>query len=237
MSTISKSNLQQYILRKLGYPVQNIEISEDQLDDCINDALELFNDHHDDATEYGFIELDITDNSVTEYTLDDSIVMVTEILKDGGDNRIFPVDVEPIAFIENQYYPYVVNYDIVSVEVYRQRIGMVNIMNDNRVNYDFNEQLNKLIIFAPEIGKYALKVMKSYNNDTNVLNDKWFRNYCVALAKKQWGTNLMKYEGANLPGGATFNYNTILSEAKEEIDKLELDLEEKYSSPLTPYIA
>ena len=58
--------------------------------------------------------------------------------------------------------------------------------------------------------------------------DRWLRDYSVALAKIQWGSNLIKYNGVQLPGGVTLNGETILAEGKEEKAKAEEDLEGKY---------
>lgn len=238
--TLYKTNeeLQQYILTRLGSPIQNIEITTDQLNNSINSALELFNEYHIDACETSYIELEILDNTAKQFQLNENIAMVNDIIRDYSESvNIFPDDVEPIAFVNGSFYPYYFNFDFVSVEIYRQRVGMVNATNANPIRFDFNENSHKLIIHAAEKGKYLLKVEETISSYDRILSDKWLRDYAVALAKKQWGTNLMKYDGANLPGGATFNYSMILSDAKEEIDKLEEDLLDRYNEPLTPIIA
>jgi hypothetical protein len=237
MNTITQADLRAYILRKLGSPIQNIEITTDQIDDCIEESVEKFNDEHSEGTKMGFISFEITDDTIREYILDSSIKMVTEIYREGSDFQFFPTDVEPIAFSGTGYSPFLVNYDVVSSVIFRQKYQMINAINHNPIMYDFVVPTHTLIIAAPTIGKYMLRVLKSHDVDGEFLNDRWFRSYCVALTKKQWGTNLMKYEGANLPGGATFNFSGILSAANDEIDKLETELEERLFDPLLPVIA
>ena len=56
---------------------------------------------------------------------------------------------------------------------------------------------------------------------SQVYGDWWLRKYTTALIKKQWGQNLSKFEGMQLPGGVTFNGQQILADANEEIAKLE----------------
>lgn len=233
----TRKSLNQYILSQLGYPIQNIEITKKQLDNAITSAIDLFGQYHMDAVEVNFIELEILSEYAREYQLNEKVSMVTNIYESGTDLNFFPVDVEPVAFVDNQFYPYIVNYDLVSLEVYKQRYSMLQSSNLNPVNYHFNSNTHKLIIYAPKKGKYFLEVEETLSTQNRILDDPWVRDYSVALAKKQWGTNLMKYEGANLPGGATFNYSTILSEASAEIDMLKQDLEEKYTMPLPPEIA
>ena len=57
-----------------------------------------------------------------------------------------------------------------------------------------------------------------------VYNDSWLKKYATALVKRQWGSNLKKYSGAELPGGLTVNGQDIYNEAVEEIDKLDEEL-------------
>jgi hypothetical protein len=72
----------------------------------------------------------------------------------------------------------------------------------------------------------------------NVIQDSlWLKKYAVALAKYQWGWNISKYTGAQLPGGVELNGESIMGEGKEEIEKLMLELEEKYSEPPDPVFA
>ena len=57
--------------------------------------------------------------------------------------------------------------------------------------------------------------------NADVWQDIWLKKYATALIKRQWGENLKKFEGMNLPGGVTFNGQKIWDEANEEIGKLE----------------
>jgi methyl coenzyme M reductase gamma subunit len=56
---------------------------------------------------------------------------------------------------------------------------------------------------------------------TDVYNDVWLKKYVTALIKKQWGQNLSKFEGVQLPGGVTLQGRQILEDANTEIEKLE----------------
>jgi hypothetical protein len=65
----------------------------------------------------------------------------------------------------------------------------------------------------------------------DVWSDPWLRKYATALVKLQWGENLKKFEGMNLPGGITFNGQKIWEEANEEIIKLDDEVINSYSLP------
>jgi hypothetical protein len=66
---------------------------------------------------------------------------------------------------------------------------------------------------------------------TSVWGDRWLRQYTTQLFKRQWGENLKKFEGMQLPGGVQFNGQQIWSEADEEIKRLEEEVVNNYSMP------
>ena len=62
-------------------------------------------------------------------------------------------------------------------------------------------------------------------------SDRWLQRYAAALIKKQWGTNLTKFNGIQLPGGVTFNGEKIYNDAVEDIEKMEAEMSMSYSLP------
>lgn len=67
---------------------------------------------------------------------------------------------------------------------------------------------------------------------TDVYADAFLLRYSTALIKRQWGTNLSKFEGMQLPGGITFNGRSILQDANEEIQRLEDTMLSSQSLPV-----
>ena len=67
---------------------------------------------------------------------------------------------------------------------------------------------------------------------TDVWNDRWLLRYGTALFKRQWGENLSKFAGVQLPGGITLDGPRIMSEAREEIQNLEQEMITSYSLPV-----
>ena len=55
---------------------------------------------------------------------------------------------------------------------------------------------------------------------TTILNDMFVKDYTTALIKEQWGQNMSKFEGMQLPGGVTINGRVILEEAREDLNTL-----------------
>ena len=69
-----------------------------------------------------------------------------------------------------------------------------------------------------------------------IYNDMFLKRYLTALIKRQWGTNIKKFDGMQLPGGVTMNGQQIYDEANEEIQKIEEEVQLKYEMPPAFYV-
>ena len=67
---------------------------------------------------------------------------------------------------------------------------------------------------------------------TAVYNDYFLKRYATALIKRQWGSNLIKFEGMVMPGGVTFNGRQMFDDANEEILKLEEEARLNWEEPV-----
>src|SRR5690606_15201887 len=65
------------------------------------------------------------------------------------------------------------------------------------------------------------------NEFTAVWSDRWLQRYTIALIKRQWGMNLSKYSGIQLPGGVQLDGRSMLTEANQEVKDLEQELNDK----------
>jgi hypothetical protein len=242
MGTLKIPELKQYIFRKLGHPVINVEIDDTQMDDCIDEALKTFIESHYDACEIGFIEVEVQ-AGIKEYILGDSIQGVLECLNIEGIGSSIWLDDEPLLLLRpvtlSEPHDY---YDIVSVEVYRQRMALIEDTFKNHILFEFNDVTKKLIFPDPpkRTGTRILKIIQAAvdTNDSALVHDSlWLKKYSVALARIQWGVNLGKYDGAQLPGGVTINFAGILEKGESDKETLLTELDEKYTEPPDPIFA
>ena len=60
----------------------------------------------------------------------------------------------------------------------------------------------------------------------------FLKRYLIALIKLQWGNNLIKFQGVQMPGGVTLNGEQIYNEAKEEKRQIEEEVSLKYELPV-----
>jgi hypothetical protein len=104
----------------------------------------------------------------------------------------------------------------------------------------FARRQNRLYIFGDfadgdiKEGDYLVaEVYQTINPETytSVYNDKWLKEYATALIKQQWGQNLIKFEGMQLPGGVTLNGRQIYDDASNEIEKLRETIRMEHELP------
>ena len=111
----------------------------------------------------------------------------------------------------------------------------------NFVNFDrHKDQLRVDMAWDEEvlIGEYL--VIEAYriidpDSFTDVYNDYYLKRYATALIKHQWGINLLKFEGMQMPGGVTFNGRQIFDDAREEIEKLTEEARLNWEEPIDFY--
>jgi len=85
------------------------------------------------------------------------------------------------------------------------------------INWDNDIRLGEYLVFEC----YRALDPETYEE---VWNEPWLKQYTTALIKKQWGQNLSKFAGLQLPGGVTLDGDKIYTNAVEEIRLLEEDL-------------
>ncbi len=86
----SRVQLKEYCLRRLGHPVVEINIDEDQMQDRIDDALEYYRDYHYDGAEKVYLKHQITSSDITnEYiAIPAAVTSVVGIFDIGNIRRV-----------------------------------------------------------------------------------------------------------------------------------------------------
>jgi len=74
------------------------------------------------------------------------------------------------------------------------------------------------------------------NDYPKVYNDRWVKNYFTAKLKKQWGQNLIKYQGAKLPGGIELNGRAIYDDGVAEMQAIEDKMSTEFELPPLDFI-
>lgn len=125
---------------------------------------------------------------------------------------------------------------------YAQLKTYLNLLNDMLTGTKpirYNRHTNRLYLDTDwkrlNVGKYVVfEVFRIYNPDdfTDVYNDLFLKKYMTAVLKRQWGINMKKFEGVQLPGGVTMNGQKIYDEAVEEIEQFKQECQLTYQWPI-----
>jgi len=240
----SRATFKEYCLRKLGKPVIEINVDDDQVDDRIDEALLYFADYHFDGTDKTYYKYPITEQDMDNgyIQLPDNIIGAVNIF-DVGDamntNNLFNIRYQ-IAL--NDLY----TLTSVSMVPYVMALTHVQFLEQILVGKQpirYNRHVNKLYIDMDwtklAVGNYlVVECYQVIDPDvyTKTWGDRWLARYATCLIKQQWGENIKKYQGMQLPGGMTFNGQKIYDEAIEERAALEKEMIESYSIPVSDMI-
>jgi hypothetical protein len=135
-------------------------------------------------------------------------------------------------------------YDLTSTSIIyfktvMSHLALLDLELNGHTLYRFNRLQNRLYLDINwdsdvSLGDYI--IVQAYRaldpaDFSKVWNENWIKRYTTAQFKRQWGTNLKKFTGLQLPGGVTLDGDKLYKEAMDEIQILEDDLQNK-SAPL-----
>jgi hypothetical protein len=300
----TRKQFKDYCLRRLGWPVIDINVDEDQVEDRIDDALQFFQDYHFDGTEKIYMKHKFTQEDIDRRWIycPDPVIFVQAVLPfDDSNSSVNMFDLRYQLRLHDLYDFTSVSY--VSYEITMQHIRTLNLLFSGTPQFRFNRHQNKLFLDIDwardaQLGKYVIiecyRAMKpdsvsltgTITNDgtsnvvtgygttfdqeliendmitlsngsevqvrfinspteivlsktptaftnvsmtrtgtSDVWNDRFLKQYATAKIKYQWGSNLSKFAGIQLPGGVTLDGPRIMDEAQKEIDKIEEEMQ------------
>lgn len=241
----TRAEFKEYCLRKLGKPVIEINVDDDQVDDRIDESLKYYYDYHFDGSEKVYYKHAVTDtDKANKYiTLPENII---------GAVRVFPVGDPSITGgdLFNIRYQIALNdlYTLTSVSMvpYYMAMSHISLIQEMLVGQQpirYNRHTDKLYIDMDwekiDPGQFVLvEAYEVIDPDvyTDAWGDRWLQEYCTSKIKYQWGSNLTKFVNMQLPGGVQFNGEKILDDAKAEIEALEKEMISSYSLPVADMI-
>lgn len=236
----TKAEFKEWCLRKLGKPVIEINVDDDQVDDRVEEAFSYYWDYHFDGTEKTFLKHQLTSTDITNkyITIAENIIGVVNIFDIGDSlsvNNLFNIRYQ---FALNDMYD-MSSYRLQEYMMAMQHIQFIEEMLVGKQPIRYNRHVNRLHIDMDwekvSAGDYVVAECYQIVDPAtygDVYKDRWLQSYATAKIKYQWGSNLTKFNGMQLPGGVTFNGEQILADAREEIQRLEDDMISSYSLPV-----
>ena len=236
----SRSTLIEFCLRRLGAPVLEINVDEDQLEDRTDDAIQFYQEYHSDAVIRTYLKHELTATDITNsyITVSDSITSVMRMLKinSTAGNALFDV-----GYHMRLNDVFMSSGMMSSIQTYEQKLQHLSLV-EHQLNTEehlrFNRHMNRLHMdegFGDlVVGQFiVIEVYQIVDPGTyaDVYNDMYLKKYLTALIKRQWGANMMKFDGFQLPGGITMNGRQMFEDAIEEIKELEEEVKLAWMTP------
>lgn len=237
-----------YCLRRLGHPVVEINIDDEQLDDNVDEALQWFREHHPDGSRRCYVSVQLTADDINNGFID-----LTSSGGEYGDSgvesegdfiqivRMFPINTvsQTTNFFDIKYQMMLNditdlnNYagDIAYYEQMQQHLSLLDMKLSGMPEITWSRQENRIYFYISDdklsagdyivFEGYKLRSPTSSNTEFNSLwNHSWLKEHCTALIKRQWGQNLLKFEGMQLPGGVTISGRQIYEDAQADLERL-----------------
>jgi len=242
MATVTtRQGLKDYCLRRLGAPVIEINVDDDQVEDRIDDAFQFYREYHYDAVEMVYLKHQFTTEDITNQyiSVPDTVVGVSRILpfsnKSDGTN-IFSIRYQILL---NDLYS-LMSTNIIYYYQVKQELELINQVLVGTKPIRFNRHMNRLYMdmdWTADAVPGDFIVVECYRildpeTYRDVYNDMFLKRYCTALIKRQWGENLKKFNGVQLPGGVTINADQIYQDALTDITQIESEMQSRFELPV-----
>lgn len=243
----SRQGLIDYALRRLGAPVIEINVDDDQIEDRIDDALQFYQEYHSDATMRIYLKHELTAQDITNryISLNDNILYVKRIFPFVGDSSNINMFSVKYQMHLNDLYDLSYIGDLLYYEMVQQYMSLLDMKLNGQSEFSrFNRHMNELhldIDWESDVkaGDYVIvECMRIVDPSTytDVYNDMFLKQYATALIKQQWGANLIKFEGMQMPGGVTINARQIFEDANLELEKIREQMQLNYEMPPDFYV-
>lgn len=236
----NKEELKEFCLRQLGYPVIQINVDDVQVDDAVELAFEYWNEFHFNGTERTYVKHQVTsqDKSNRYITVSDSLIGATRVFKIGQNKMAmnmfdlrYQLRLNDLWDLSSTSY---VNYSLTM-----QHLATLDLIFTGETPIRFNQLTDKLYIdwdWENDVAEAEWIVVEGFiitdpNTYTQVWNDRMLKKLATSYVKKQWGTNMSKFDKMQLPGGVTMRGVDIYNEAVKEIADTEQEIRNTYEAP------
>jgi len=268
----TRQQLIDYCKRKLGAPVLEINVADEQIDDLVDDAIQFFQERHFDGVYPTFLKYQITQDDINRgrsqptsgvgistISVNHNVGLTTQFnFYEGGNylqippsvigvNKIFHFDgtntitnnmfsVKYQLFLNDIYYWG--STELLTYAMVKTYLEDIDFLLTTQKQIRFNKRQDRLYLDidwgSVTAGTYL--IIDCYrtldpNDYSKVWNDSFLKMYLTSLIKKQWGQNLIKFQGVKLPGGIELNGRQIYDDAQKELEDIIEKMSNTYELP------
>ena len=268
----SREGLIDYAKRQLGFPVLEINVADEQFQDLLDDAIQIYQERHYDGIARMYLKYKITQDDIdrgqarggdstlgistttttstvglsTTFNIEENnnyIQMPPSVI---GVNQIFKVRSDTVYDgLFNIRYQLFLNdlyafgaIDLLQYAMVQTKLEDITFLLNPDVRYRFNIRQDRLYIDVDwaQINKDDFFVIDCFrildpDDFTKVYNDQFLKRYFTALCKRQWGQNLIKFQGVQLPGGIQLNGRQIYDDGERELAEIRAKMASDYEMP------
>lgn len=245
MAIRTKADLREYILQELGYPVINVELTEDQLNNQIDKAVERFVEQGFSGSTEIIIELDVTAGTQT-YELPDTVLAIKSVMKqEDSSDALFSAKYHMLNDFLLYQWPSGGGNTLSVWEATKGYMEIIDSYFTEIEDFSYNDITNKITFYNTiDIDKTFMligysAILPDNAPDTtinNIFAHRWVREAATAFSRRQWGFNLSKTEGIPLPGGGTLNGGMLIDRGEAQIETLLQELEDRYEAPIDFFV-
>tara|TARA_R110002153_G_scaffold230255_3_gene383443 strand:+ start:335 stop:1096 length:762 start_codon:yes stop_codon:yes gene_type:complete len=242
----SRQTLVEHCLRRLGEPVIEINVDDDQIDDKVDDAIQYFREYHTDASYKYYFKHLMTADEVDNGYIDlgsNNILSIT---------RMLPITSSYAASRSffNVKYQLMLN-DMASMNTFigdlgyynqmQQYLSLLDDMLGGQPQLSWDRLTNRLYLFGDttdgdiKAGDYIIlevyMIQDPQFTGGRFWNNMFMKDYTTQLIKQQWGQNLMKFENMQLPGGVMLNGRQFYEDATAAIEQLRENMRSEFELP------
>jgi len=265
----TRQELIDYCLRKLGAPVLEINVADEQIDDLVDDAIQLFQERHFDGVYQTYLKYEITQadidrgratgltgvgiastsatsagNTFNYYESSNylqvppHIIGINKVMQFEGSNSISSgmFSIKYQLFLNDIYYWG--STELLTYSMVKRYLEDIDWLLTTQKQIRFNKRQDRLYMdidwssLSP--GQYIVidcYRMLDPSDYSRVWNDSFLKPYLTSLIKRQWGQNLLKFQGVKLPGGVELNGRQLYDDAQREIDTIIEKMSSTYELP------
>jgi hypothetical protein len=269
----TRQELIDYSLRKLGAPVLEINVAQEQIEDLVDDAIQFFQERHFDGVYQTYMKYEITQNDIDRgrakgidgigvtttsastningsqlqfdyyensnyLQIPPHIIGVNKIFHFEGSNSISSgmFSIKYQLFLNDIYYWG--STELLTYSMVKTYLEDIDFLLTTQKQIRYNKRQDRLYMdidwSSLQVGQYL--VIDCYrtldpNDYDRIWNDSFLKPYLTSLIKKQWGQNLIKFQGVKLPGGVELNGRQMYDDALREIDEIMGKMSNTYELP------
>ena len=167
-----------------------------------------------------------------------AVIGINKIFRYDGSNtttnNMFSVKYQ--MFLNDMYY--FGSTEILTYAMTKRYLSDLDFLLNTEKQIRFNQRQDRLYLDV-DFGSLSVNdyiIVDCYrlldpNDFSRVWNDSFLKKYLTALIKRQWGQNLIKFQGVKLPGGIELNGRQIYDDAQKEIDQIMEKMSNTYELP------